>query len=296
MIGKISIFILLTIIAVSIFIVQKEIDSKRGELSRIEEFTYLPKGEYLRPFTMGYEQLTADILWLQAIQYIGEKKQTTTGFKWLYHVLDIVTTLDPKFEYVYLFGGLALTLDLKAGTITESNLLLEKGIKNNPIAWQIPFYLGFNHFYYLDDPVKAAHYIEKASLLQGSPPYLPKLAARMYAEAENPETAISFLSKIYESAQDERIKEDLLERIKELIVERDIIFLERAVAEYNKIYRRQPTNLNDLIEGKILNQLPLEPFKGHYYIDEKTKEIKSSTKRERLKVYNRGKLKDVVKK
>lgn len=53
---------LLVPIALSIYITQIHIERHKGVEQRIEEFMLLPKGEYLKPAVIGYEQLVGDII------------------------------------------------------------------------------------------------------------------------------------------------------------------------------------------------------------------------------------------
>src|SRR3990170_3187390 len=218
--------LIVTALAFSIYIVQHQIAGYKGIENKIEEFVTLPKGEYLKPAVMGYEQLAADIIWLRAIQVIGEDTVTPNGYDWIYHALDVVTTLDPKFAYAYQLGGVTLSVLGKAPE--KSNLLLIKGMRENPDVWQIPFYIGFNNFFYLNDYKTAAEYMAKASGLPGHPAYLPKLAARLYVQAGDPDVALEFLTRFYKETDDEKVKLALEQRIKEVIVERDATFLEEA--------------------------------------------------------------------
>jgi len=136
-------------LALSIYIVQHQIAGYKETDKKIEKFVTLPNGEYLRPVVLGYEQLAADIIWLQAIQVIGEDTVTPNGYDWIYHALDVVTTLDPEFSYAYQLGG--VTLSVLGRAPEKSNALLLKGMRVNPDIWQIPFYIGFNNFFYLND-------------------------------------------------------------------------------------------------------------------------------------------------
>ena len=272
-------------LSASILSIQWRIDELRGGYAQAEEFMYLPSGKYLKPAVLGYDQLAADLLWLQAVQYVGGKEQSVRGYKWLYHILDIVTTLDPKFDYAYQSGGVILSV--YAHRIEESNELLKKGYRENPGVWQIPFYLGFNHFFYLDDYQTAASYITRASLLPGRPAYLPKLAARLYAQAGTPELAIEFLHRIYQSTADERLREELQIRIKEVIVERDINLLEAALSRYKLITGKGARDLRDIVDKGILKSIPQEPFGGDYFLDSKTNEVKSSSRRKRLRIHGK---------
>ncbi|MBI5745630.1 MAG: hypothetical protein HZA13_01340 [Nitrospirae bacterium] len=248
---------------------------------------FLPKGEYLRTAALGYDQLVADIIWLQAIQVIGDKRISEEGYNWIYHALDVITTLDPKFDYAYQVGGVILSALGKK--IDLSNALLEKGLKENPDVWQIPFYLGFNHFFYMDDYKKAAEYMTIVSRLPGRPFYIPQLAATLYVEQGNPEVALEFLERAYKETEDERIKKEIENKTREVIVERDILFLESGVKRYIGTYKKDPETLDDLVKGGIINIIPKEPFGGYYYIVKETMEVKSSVKKERIRLHSAGK-------
>lgn len=280
-------FFLLPFIIASLFYIQKAIDIQRGGIKQVERFMFLPKGEYLKSASLGYDQLVADIIWLRAIQVIGEKKISEEGYNWIYHALDVITTLDPKFDYAYQVGGIVLSNF--GNKIDMSNALLEKGLKENPNVWQIPFYLGVNHFFFMDEYRKAADYVALAARIPGRPFYLPQLAATLYVTEGNPDVALEFLGRVYEEAEVEWIRKEIENKAKEVMVERDILFLEGGVARYIERYKKYPVSLEDLVVGQIINMIPKEPFGGYYYIDKETKEIKSSIKKERMKLYKSSK-------
>src|SRR5256886_3529641 len=162
------------LLVVGLHLLQVRIDAQRAVTPKLQRFMYLPQGEYLRGAVLGYEQVVADLLWIQAIQAMGERKVTEEAGHWIYRALDVITTLDPKFVRVYEVGGIALaTLVVH---IDESNRILEKGIQHNPDVWTLPYLLGFNYYFELHDDAKAADYIAKASRLPGAPEYLASFA------------------------------------------------------------------------------------------------------------------------
>ena len=266
------------------FFLQQELDLRRGDV-RVESLRFLPRGEYLKPVLLGYHHLAADVLWLRMVQVLGERNVTAQDYEWLYHALDVITTLDPQYVYAYQVGGIVLT-EL-AQRVDLSNRLLEKGLQANPAAWQIPFYLGYNHFFFLEDYRRAADYMAQAARLPGRPSYAPLLAARLYAQAGNPNTALDFLRAMWHQTQDKQSKEALELRIKEVTIERDIGLLEEAVGRYRTREGRTPTVLADLVARGILHAIPPEPFGGVYRLDPKTGAITSSTHPERLRVHSR---------
>jgi tetratricopeptide (TPR) repeat protein len=250
---------------------------------RAVELLYLPKGEYLKVAVLGYRQIVADLIWLKAVQHFGERKQTNEGYLWTYHAVDVLTDLDPEFAYAYQAAG--TILGVWAGLVQESMALLTKGMRHNPEAWQLPFYLGYDYFYELCDPASAAQYFRRASALPGAPPYLPRLAARMTVEAGDPDAALEFLERLSQQVQDQRLREALALRMKEVIAERDIRFLEEGVRLYRDRYRKLPDRLENLVTGGIILQIPEEPLGGRYELQASNGTVGSTAMRERLRVH-----------
>ncbi|MBU6480846.1 MAG: hypothetical protein KGS09_09925 [Nitrospirae bacterium] len=263
---------------------QGELDLRQDRtVVQIEGLAQLPKGEYLKPALLGYHHLGADILWLRLIQVIGKKRNSADEYEWMYHALDVLTTLDPQYAYAYYAGGVILG-DL-ANRPDLSIRLLEKGVSANPEVWNIPFLLGYNYYFLLGDPAKGAEYIMKAASLPDRPNYLPGLATRMAAEAGNPDTALAFLEARLRETQDPEMREVLAYRMKEVIIERDLPVLENAVEAYRTQHRSLPAALGDLVAVGALSILPEEPFGGDYQLDPKTGAVSSSTHPERLRTF-----------
>ena len=251
--------------------------------AKVEELAQLPRGEYLKPALLGYHQLGADVLWLRLLQVVGKKKNTADEFEWLYHALDVVTTLDPQYAYAYYVGGVVLTN--YANRADLSNRLLEKGHRENPGEWNLPFLLGFNHYFVLGDAPKGADYIGKAARTSGAPDFLPGLATRMHAEAGNPEVALEFLEALWRENPDLVVREKLEIRAKEVMIERDLRSLERAIEQYRTKHGAFPRTFADLITAGYLPRIPEEPFGGSYQINAQTGQVTSSTHPTRLKVF-----------
>jgi tetratricopeptide (TPR) repeat protein len=264
---------------------QGELDQRQDRtVVQIEGLAQLAKGEYLKPALLGYHHLGADILWLRLIQVIGKKRNSADEYEWMYHALDVITTLDPQYAYAYYAGGIILG-DL-ANRPDLSTRLLEKGVSANPDVWNIPFLLGYNYYFLLGDPAKGAEYIMQAARLPDGPSYLPGLATRMAAEAGNPDTALAFLEARLTDTQDPEMREVLAYRMKEVIIERDLLMLESAVEAYRTQHRALPATLTDLVVAGAFPSLPQEPFGGDYRLDPKTGSVSSSTHPERLRTFS----------
>jgi hypothetical protein len=258
------------------------LEEERTDHSRAEELAYLPKGPYLRLASLGYRQIVADIIWLQAVQHLGAPKDTSEGYRWTYHAVDVLTDLDPMFVPAYQAAG--TILGVWAGRTHESIAILRKGMRHNPDVWQFPFLIGYDFFYELCDPSSAAQYLQMAALLPGAPDYLPRLASRMAVEAGDPEAALEFLERFLRQTKEERLRETLVERIRVVVQERNLRLLEEAVQRYRSLYGRMPDRLEDLVAKKMIEAVPLDPFGGRYFLDPKGA-VQNTVQRERLRLH-----------
>ena len=258
------------------------LDERRSAPERAEQLAYLPKGEYLRLAVLGYRQVVADLIWLQAVQHIGARKDTQQGYSWTYHAVDVVTDLDPSFIAVYQAAG--LFLGVLVGHHTEALAILEKGMQRNPKAWQLPFFAGYISYYELCDSSAAGRYFRIAAQVPGSPDYLPRLASRMTAVSGQYAAAMEFLERFSRGVSDERLRESLALRMKEVAQERDISVLERSVHLYFSKFQRFPSKPDDLLLSGIIQQLPSDPFGGHYQIDFVTGKVSVSSRQDRLQI------------
>jgi len=252
---------------------------------KLERLLYLPDAEYLKIASLGYRELIADLIWIQSIQVMGEKKVSEASGRWLYRALDIITTLDPKFVRAYEAGGLALTTLVVLPE--ESNRLMMKGMRHNPAEWKLPFLIGINYYYEMYDDAKAAEYMAQASRLPGAPSSLATLAANLYVSGHSPQQAVNLLADLYEKATDESAKKLLEIRLKILLTERDLSLLEQAITLFRKQQGQFPPRLEALVDGGLLPALPLEPSGGRYVYDPKTGTVSSSEMTERLTLTGR---------
>ena len=128
----------------------------------------------------------------------------------------------------------------------------------------LPFYIGFNHFYFLQENEKAAFYLMDASKRPGAPSLLPQLAARLMYKANRTENAIIFLQEMIKRTDDESIRKQYETRLNAL---KAILFLERAATVYQDRFKKPPEKPDDLIAKNIIKEIPQDPYGGEFYID-----------------------------
>jgi tetratricopeptide (TPR) repeat protein len=195
---------------------QIEIDKTRPSESEPETFLlYLPSGRLLKPLTLGYHEMAADLLWIKTIDYFGGHYAGDKSYTWLYHMLDLVTTLDPRFVSPFNFGAVVLSMEAKQEENSEK--FLEKAMRLHPTVWQFPFYMGFNLYFYKKDYKEASRYIGMAARLPGSPSYLSRFAAHVYVTAGDKSSGLILLREIYRNTKDEKMKKEILRKMQELV-------------------------------------------------------------------------------
>ncbi|HEX9860730.1 MAG TPA: hypothetical protein VGB23_05955 [Nitrospirota bacterium] len=283
----IAVAVLMLFTSATLYSLQLRLDMYKGETAYVEEFMRLPDAEQIKTASLGYELLVADMLWLKAVQHMGEKKITGEGYDWIYKALDTVTTLDPKFISPYEVGGLILTIVAEKADL--SNKLLEKGYANNPEVWQLPFYLGFNYFYFNRDYKNAAFYMSRAAGMEGSPSYLPLLVSRLYVQADDPAYALEFLLRMYETTDDDKLKAGMEKRINLLKAEVLVRDIQKIADKYAAGTGHRAESLKELVRLGYLKYIPEEPNGGQFYIDHAGKVRSSKLKSEKeLGVHRSG--------
>ena len=255
-----------------------EMADTRGQLR------LLPNGDLVKPMLLGYHHVTADLLWLNIVQVLGEREVHRADYEWLSHALGVVTTLDPHYTYAYDVGGVVLA-EL-AGRVDWSNAMLEKGVAANPGAWRLSFQLGFNAFFHQQDYVRAAEYMAVAARLPGRPAYVPELAARLYIEGKQPALALDFLDVMERQTDDVQVLARLQRRKAEVILERDLVLLEEAVLRYTDRTGQRPQTFEALVQTGDLIAIPPEPFGGTYRLDAERGTVVSTMHPNRLRLYH----------
>jgi hypothetical protein len=170
---------------------------------------YLPSGKFIKPASLGYRQLAADLTWFSAVQYYGGYRKAYHDLAYFEGLVNIVTDLDPHFEFPYVFGAVVLSQDMRG--IDKAVSLLKKGMFHNPTSWKIPFEAGFLYYVDAQDPDMAARYFDLASRMPGGGDRAKRFAAYVYSQSGHTETSIRMWEELIEQT-DEPYMRELAER------------------------------------------------------------------------------------
>jgi hypothetical protein len=192
-------------------------DSLPGGQKAGEELMYFPSGRFLKEASLGHETTVADMAWLRAIQYYGTHRQTDQVYDMAGHIFEVVTTLDPLFRNAYIFGGLVLAQD--AGDVDGGVELLLKGISNLPDEWLLPFEVGFIYYICSADMEQAQRWFMEAAAKPDHPESVERFAAFCAARSGDLKTALRLWVQLYESTNNEYVRQMAERRVKALLEE-----------------------------------------------------------------------------
>jgi hypothetical protein len=227
---------------------------------------YVLPAEFSQVAALDFQGLAADFQLLQGIFFIGEKidqQVQITDAEWDYFTLIIkaVIKLDPYFYDTYHLATGILTWGV--GRYQDAIDILETGRKFNPEDYRYPYQIGFIHFYFLNDAQKGAQYLELASRLPDAPPLLASLASRLAYYKGNYKFSINLLERMLSSERSPEIRQYYQRRLDAL---QGALALEKAVQEFKTVYFRLPSTLQELIDKKLIETLPQDPYGGDYII------------------------------
>jgi len=166
---------------------------------------YLPSGKFIEQTSLGYREVAADWVWFQAVQYFGGYAKNEHDLAYFNGLIDIVTDLDPHFDFAYIFGAVVMSQDM--GDLERGVEILKKGMRANPTAWQYPFEIGFLYYVGARESERAARYFELAARLPGGGDRARRFAAFVHANAGHQETSIRMWEELARESDEPYMRE-----------------------------------------------------------------------------------------
>jgi len=246
------------------------------------ETLYLRSGLAVRRLSGPYTALAADVYWIRAIQYYGGMKQKLdqqlarptgipapppalavapdSAYPLLYPLLDITTTLDPRFNIAYRFGAVFLGEGYPrgAGRPDLAIQLLQKGLKERPDKWEYMEDIGFVYYWFVHDFATASVWFQKAAEVPGGPWWLRSLAATTLAQGGDRKSSRAMWQAIWQSAEVDWLRTDAARRLAQFQALDVIDALQRTVDDYRRRTGQTP-DWPSLVRARALRGIPLDP-------------------------------------
>jgi hypothetical protein len=226
---------------------------------------------------LSYDSVLADVYWIRALQHYGRERQKPASerrFELLYPLLDITTTLDPRFTVGYRFGAIFLSEPHPggAGQPREAIALLEKGIAFDPAKWDYYHDIGFIYYWNLHDYRQAADWFSRGGEVPGAPWWLKTYAAVMLTRGGDRQASRAMWTQIGQS-EDQWLRQASQMRLAQLDALDQIDALRQIAAAFETRTGRRAQSWEQIVAAGLVRGVPLDPSRTPYRIDAHTGEI-----------------------
>ncbi|MGE3273521.1 MAG: tetratricopeptide repeat protein [Vicinamibacterales bacterium] len=236
---------------------------------------WLHAGPHTRAMTLGFDEVTADVYWMRAVVYYGGRRLeqgTNRNYDLLYPLLDLVTTLDPRFTVAYRFGAIFLAEAYPDGPGRPDLAvqLLRRGLDQDPDNWEYMQDIGFIHYWWLHDYRAAARWFERAGAVEGAPPWLSLLAANTLSQGGDRQSSRLLWRSLLESSDLDWIQATARLRLAQFDALDQIDQLNEAADRFQARAGRRPSTWRDLATVLPLRGVPRDPAGAPYVLDSGT--------------------------
>ena len=176
-------------------------------------------------------------------------------------MLDLVTTLDPRFSVAYRFGAIFLTEAYPNGPGRPINpiALLERGIEQDGGRWEYMHDIGFIYYWWLQDYAKAAEWFDRAGKAPGAPTWLAPMAATTLAVGGDRKSSRTLWRQLMESSDLDWIRSNAERRLAQLdamdMIDQLNVIADRYEAREGHVAQSWQT----LVAGRATSRSPARP-------------------------------------
>jgi tetratricopeptide (TPR) repeat protein len=244
-----------------------------------EGVMWIRSAELATRLALGFDNLAADIYWIRAVVYFGGQRiNEERSFNQLFPLLDLVTSLDPRFNVAYRFGAIFLAEPYPggAGRPDQAVELLRKGITLNPNRWEYPLDIGFVHYFALRDYAAAADWFKRAAAVDGAPQWIGPLAATTLAEGGNRESSRRLWTELRDSTDADWIRTNANHRLMQLDAMDAIDELNKVTARFVARMGRAPLHWGEVAAVERWRGVPTDPTGMLFALDQETGRVSLS--------------------
>ena len=237
----------------------------RVEQERPYDVEAIPRPGVLAWGFLGKRTLAANLNWLRAVQYIGEPRANERGWDKLFPLVDLVTDLDPRHGYAYQVAGTILS---SVGRVEEANRILEKGVRNVPDRYILPYNRAFNAFYYDGDWAEAGRWAEVAARTPGAPAHVRYNVLAYYVKGRRADAALAFLEQSLAEAKDPDTRKAVERQIAQARLEHAAARIDDALEAWRRSHLVPPFAVEQLVAAGLLAEVPPDPRGGNWVLGE----------------------------
>jgi hypothetical protein len=227
----------------------------------------------LERVTLGFASVVADVYWIRAVVYYGGARRqddsAPADYSLLHPLLELVTTLDPRFRVAYRFGAIFLTEAYPNGPGRPDLAigLLQRATTADGPRWEYMHDIGFVYYWWLRDYPRAAEWFEKAADAPGGPAWLRPLAATTLAKGGDRESSRLLWRQLALSSDVQWLRDTAELRLAQLDVAEILDQLNAAADRFAVRTGGRPRSWDALIAGERLRGIPLDPAGVPFVLD-----------------------------
>lgn len=241
---------------------------------------YVTSPKAMEKVALSYDSILADVYWVRALQHFGGErlKEGNGQYDLLFPMLDLTTSLDPRFVVAYRFGAIFLA-EAQPGGAGRPDLaiaLLKKGVAANPGKWDYYHDIGFVYYWNLHDYKQAAEWFRRGGDLPGAPWWLKTYAGVMLARGGDRQASRQMWFQLGQTANSDWLKQTAQLRLMQLAALDTIDALKRVRDTYANRTGKPPESWDQLIAARLLRGVPVDPAGTPYTLNFATGEINVS--------------------
>jgi hypothetical protein len=193
---------------------------------------------------------------------------TSDAYSLLYPLLDLTTSLDPRFNIAYRFGAVFLAEAYPSGPGRPDLAvkLLEKGLAERPDKWEYMEDIGFVHYWYDHDYRAAAEWFRKASEVPGAPWWMQSLAATTLAQGGDRQSSRLMWEAILQSSEIGWQRQDAERRLLQLRALDLIDELQKIVDEHARRTGAPAADWAPIIRERSWPGTPADPSRTPFVL------------------------------
>ena len=234
--------------------------SKKHKDARI-----LPPATLIKVISGEFDSIFSAVFFAYGSALIGNLDSSSTSEDWeyAYDVIKLCRDIDPYFKDPYVvMQGIFIWTD-KISDRSETLSFLKTGIPYRTWDSKLPFYIGFNYFFFFNNYQESAKYLFMSAKLSKNP-FTASLASKIASKGGDVETGIEFLSNMNTDSMSEPVKRSVYIRLEAL---KGVQVLQKAMKQYEKMYNETPNNLAELVTKGIIPKMPKNPYKTSYKLE-----------------------------
>lgn len=231
-----------------------------------EEIRVLPRREMVNVMCLDHRGFAADYYFIKVNLHSGSLMWKPLAFQfdseWAYGMMNLIVDLDPKYYIAYLFSAMGLIHNFD--DVKRARPILEKGMKIFPESWELPFWMGYDYYVYLEEFETAGEYLWQAAQKPDAPKTFLALLLSVFRKGGEYEKAMWALQALMEGTRDENLR---LVYQKKIVQLQNLANLQKMVRHYKDIKGQFPSQLRDLVKEKIMVKIPEDPMGMSYEWD-----------------------------